>query len=167
MNSNIIILLLIVMILYKFLNLNEKYLTIQKHKPIKKNIKYNITTNKFQKYEVGSYEDKVTDKDIENIIKESNAFNDMAENLFKPQNSNNINLHEETDINKLLENCDGVAIKDVYDKLTKIKFKKLDKKDRLVSTPVQVTTKNHNGLSSFTIDQIKYKNECYRHCRYY
>ena len=51
MNSNIIIILLITLILYKFLNLNEKYLTIKKHKPIKKNIKYNITTNKFQKYE--------------------------------------------------------------------------------------------------------------------
>ena len=36
--------------------------------------------------------------------------------------------------------------KDVYDKLTKIKFKKLDKKDRIDSKPVQVTTKNHNGL---------------------
>ena len=48
-------------------------------------------------------------------------------------------------INKLLKNCDGVAIKDVYDKLTKITFKNLDKKDRLDSTPVQVTTKNHTG----------------------
>lgn len=159
MNSNIIIILLIAMILYKFLNLNEKYLTIQKHMPIKKNIKYNITTNKNQKYEVASYEDTVNDEDLENIIKESYAFNDMAENLFIPESSSNINLHQETDINKLLKNCDGVAIKDVYDKLTKITFKNLDKKDRLDSTPVQVTTKNHTGLSSFTIDQVRYKNE--------
>ena len=127
--------------------------------PIKKNIKYNITTNKNQKYEVASYQDNVTDKDLENIIKKSYAFNDMAENLFIPESSSNINLHEETDINKLLKNCDGVAIKDVYDKLTKITFKNLDKKDRIDTKPIQLTTLNHNNLSSFTIDQMRYKND--------